>query len=472
VVSDGARGVKDWGLKINGYDVTDSITLLKDSLAKYRLLTNHDSLSTLDEKSYNSLDDKPTIPTVTPAALTKVDDTNVTLTLGGTPATSLLQGVSITAGWTGILGSARGGTGNGFTKFTGPTTSEKTFTLPDANATIARTDAGQTFVGNQTITGNILPSADVTHDLGATSYRWSHIYGNAGTFNFLNSSYYEFPRSTEPLASAGKGQLYMLSSNDKLYFMKPDGTKLNISDIVSFPGFGTNDSTAAYGDHLHTGTYDNYVHWMIGYVLPNGGGGTEWLDSGEVWKLKANYPLSMTFGGTGTSGNPFLTTIGLQNSNTDAVTQISASGDVTWTSDTEIPTSKAVSDLIQVQYVKVSLDNATIKALYETPYTLIAAPGAGKAIVIDYSQSIVRVNYVTSALTTATFLLFNSLSADCIAQFYITDTWTTSYTVHMGAPCGGSNYVENTAVFLWPGNDITTGGGSIDLYIAYRIITL
>ncbi len=47
------------------------------------------------------------------AALTRVDDTNVTLTLGGTPATSLLAAVSITAGWTGTLAVARGGTGGG-----------------------------------------------------------------------------------------------------------------------------------------------------------------------------------------------------------------------------------------------------------------------------------------------------------------------------------------------------------------------
>ncbi len=47
----------------------------------------------------------------TPAALTKVDDTNVTLTLGGTPATALLQATSITAGWTGTLSGTRGGTG-------------------------------------------------------------------------------------------------------------------------------------------------------------------------------------------------------------------------------------------------------------------------------------------------------------------------------------------------------------------------
>ena len=44
-----------------------------------------------------------------PAALTKANDTNVTLTLGGTPSTALLQAVSITAGWTGTL-APRGGT--------------------------------------------------------------------------------------------------------------------------------------------------------------------------------------------------------------------------------------------------------------------------------------------------------------------------------------------------------------------------
>lgn len=47
----------------------------------------------------------------TPSALTKVDDTNITLTLGGTPSTALLESVSLTLGWTGLLSPARGGTG-------------------------------------------------------------------------------------------------------------------------------------------------------------------------------------------------------------------------------------------------------------------------------------------------------------------------------------------------------------------------
>lgn len=48
---------------------------------------------------------------ITGAALTKTDDTNVTLTLGGTPATALLRATSLTLGWTGSLAVGRGGTG-------------------------------------------------------------------------------------------------------------------------------------------------------------------------------------------------------------------------------------------------------------------------------------------------------------------------------------------------------------------------
>jgi hypothetical protein len=45
------------------------------------------------------------------AALTKTDDTNVTLTLGGSPTTALLNASSLTLGWTGLLAPSRGGLG-------------------------------------------------------------------------------------------------------------------------------------------------------------------------------------------------------------------------------------------------------------------------------------------------------------------------------------------------------------------------
>jgi trimeric autotransporter adhesin len=55
----------------------------------------------------------------TPAALTEVNDTNVTMTLGGTPATALLQAVSMTLGWSGQLSLARGGTNAALTASNG-----------------------------------------------------------------------------------------------------------------------------------------------------------------------------------------------------------------------------------------------------------------------------------------------------------------------------------------------------------------
>lgn len=49
-----------------------------------------------------------------------------------------------TAALTQVIASTYGGTGNGFTKFTGPTTAEKSFALPDASATILTTNAAVT----------------------------------------------------------------------------------------------------------------------------------------------------------------------------------------------------------------------------------------------------------------------------------------------------------------------------------------
>lgn len=48
---------------------------------------------------------------ITGQALTSTNDTNVQITLGGTPGNSVLNAVSLTMGWTGQLSAGRGGTG-------------------------------------------------------------------------------------------------------------------------------------------------------------------------------------------------------------------------------------------------------------------------------------------------------------------------------------------------------------------------
>lgn len=67
--------------------------------------------ATLPAISGVNLTDIPATSIASPAALSKSDDTNVTLTLGGTPTTALLRAASLTLGWTGTLSPARGGTG-------------------------------------------------------------------------------------------------------------------------------------------------------------------------------------------------------------------------------------------------------------------------------------------------------------------------------------------------------------------------
>lgn len=75
-------------------------------------------------------------------ALTKTDDTNVTLTLGGNPANALLAAVSLTLAWAGQLSVARGGTG------------QSSFT------------DGQLLIGNST--GNTLTKATLTQGANIT----------------------------------------------------------------------------------------------------------------------------------------------------------------------------------------------------------------------------------------------------------------------------------------------------------------
>lgn len=97
--------------------------------------------------------------TITPAALTEVDDTNVTLTLGGTPATALLQAVSITAGWTGTLAVARGGSGastaqGAMNTFAGAVTSGSYLRGNGTNVVMSTIQAADVPTLNQNTTGS------------------------------------------------------------------------------------------------------------------------------------------------------------------------------------------------------------------------------------------------------------------------------------------------------------------------------
>lgn len=80
------------------------------------------------------------------AALTKTNDTNVTMTFGGAPTTALLAATSITLGWTGTLAVARGGTGDSGTAWTAytPTLSAGAGTFTSATVSARYKTLGKT----------------------------------------------------------------------------------------------------------------------------------------------------------------------------------------------------------------------------------------------------------------------------------------------------------------------------------------
>lgn len=79
-----------------------------DLLTNERVLTGTARISIADAGPNSTV----TIDAVG-AALTRVNDTNVTLTLGGAPTTALVNAASLTLGWVGQLAASRGGTGIG-----------------------------------------------------------------------------------------------------------------------------------------------------------------------------------------------------------------------------------------------------------------------------------------------------------------------------------------------------------------------
>jgi hypothetical protein len=101
-------------------------------------------------------------------ALTRTDDTNVTMTLGGSASTALVNAASLTLGWTGTLAKTRGGFGLDATTLTGYVKAAGAGAIT-ASATIPYSD----------ITGG--PSA-VTGANPTAVVGLSAVNGSAGTF--------------------------------------------------------------------------------------------------------------------------------------------------------------------------------------------------------------------------------------------------------------------------------------------------
>ncbi len=208
----------------------------------------------------------------------------------------LVPGASVQAYDAGLAALAGG---SDFVQFTGPTVSTKVFTLPNANATLARTDAAQTFTGVQTFSSN-----PVMAGVSATSFVQT---GSGFTGHIINSTASGNPYMV--LQMSGVDRLGMLTVRGGESYISETGTnvlQVNTTKLTVLPATISTSTTtgslivaggagiagAAYiGDGLR-------VSGSAGPTYPTTGAGFEVVYDTDAAAASAGATM---FGGTGSS---------------------------------------------------------------------------------------------------------------------------------------------------------------------------
>lgn len=172
------------------------------------------------------------------AALTKTDDTNVTLTLGGNAAASLVNAASLTLGWTGTLAATRGGTGTGsyavgdtlyasatnvLSKLSGNITTAKQYLSQTGTGSASQAPSWATISGGD-ISGSALTKADdtnVTLTLGGTP---ATALLRATSLTLGWTGQLSVPRGGTGLASVAQGDLLYGSAANTLSALAKSAT--------------------------------------------------------------------------------------------------------------------------------------------------------------------------------------------------------------------------------------------------------
>jgi hypothetical protein len=117
-----------------------------------------------------------------------------------------------------VIASTYGGTGNGFTKFSGPTTAEKTFTLPDASSTIVVQGGALGTPSSGTLTNCTFPTLN------------QNTTGSAATFTSTsqNSQFNSIGVGTAASATAGE----IRATNNVTAYYSDIRLKTKVGDIV------------------------------------------------------------------------------------------------------------------------------------------------------------------------------------------------------------------------------------------------
>jgi hypothetical protein len=256
-------GITSFNVKVDGFSVKNSGYF--SGYIDYTTLTANRNYFLPNASGTIALTSN--IPTVTPAALTKTDDTNVTLTLGGTPATALLQATSITVGWTGTLADTRiTSASNWNTAYTNRITSLTT-TGTGAATLIANvlnipTPAAATFL-SLTTTGSSGASTLISGVLNVPTYTLSGLGGqplatNLTSLSGLTYASTSFVKMTAAGTFALDTSTYLTSAVTSVGMTVPSAFSVTPSTITSSGTFAITGAGAASQYVRGDGTLANF----------------------------------------------------------------------------------------------------------------------------------------------------------------------------------------------------------------------
>lgn len=172
-----------------------------------------------------------------------------------------------------------------------------------------------------------------------------------------------------------------------------------------------------------------------------------------------------------TTGNKFRISDHTNLAGTGLRLELDSAGDFDFQAGNITTTGDAIAGSFNGTYkAKVSLSSAQILALNTTPIQAIAAPGAGKIIIIESMTSKLIYNTTDYAGPAALQLVCNG---DTGILAYTSILTLSSTAIYNSKPGLNVVQLENKAVDLYaPTSDPTLGDSTIDVYITYQIITL
>lgn len=263
---------------------------------------------------------------ITPAALTANNDTNVTATLGGTPATSLLQTVTFTLGWTGTLAMSRGGSGANISPSNGGIVYTNASTMAVLNGTATATQILQsganttpswsttTWPVTSTI-NQLLYSSSANTITGLATANSSVLVTSSGGIPSLSTTLPNINIGTptggvltNTTAGGGLRSLQIFTTGTALTYTKPANVTSILIEVLGGGGGGGGCSGGASQ-----------------FNASGGGGGGGYA---RLWVPAASATYTYTVGAGGSAGTSAGGTGGTGGSTTFSASSLSASGGV------------------------------------------------------------------------------------------------------------------------------------------------